>query len=54
MNFSGEFDPGIYAGGSPFFVWIIPEGDGIIRLGVIAKKWMQRVRESDRRRRDKR
>ena len=36
--------------GIPFFVWIIPEGDGIIRLGVIAEngsKELDRVIEEE-------
>ena len=36
--------------GVPFFVWIIPEGDGIIRLGVIAKngcRELERVIEEE-------
>jgi len=36
--------------GIPFFVWIIPEGDGIIRLGVIAengRKELERVIEEE-------
>jgi flavin-dependent dehydrogenase len=36
--------------GIPFFVWIIPEGDGIIRLGVIAengRRELERVIEEE-------
>jgi len=36
--------------GIPFFVWIIPEGDGIIRLGVIAEnesRELERVMEEE-------
>jgi len=36
--------------GIPFFVWIIPEGDGIIRLGVIAengRRELERVMEEE-------
>jgi len=36
--------------GVPFFVWIIPEGDGIIRLGVIAnngRRELERVIEEE-------
>jgi flavin-dependent dehydrogenase len=35
--FSGEMTRVYMREGIPFFVWIIPEGDGIIRLGVIAE-----------------
>jgi len=35
--FSGEMVRVYMREGIPFFVWIIPEGDGIIRLGTIAE-----------------
>ena len=35
--FSGDMTRVYMREGIPFFVWIIPEGDGIIRLGVIAE-----------------
>jgi len=48
--FSGEMTRVYIREGIPFFVWIIPEGDGIIRLGVIAengRKELERVIEEE-------
>ena len=48
--FSGEMTRVYMREGIPFFVWIIPEGDGIIRLGVIAengRKELERVIEEE-------
>ena len=48
--FSGELTRVYMREGVPFFVWIIPEGDGIIRLGVIAKngcRELERVIEEE-------
>ena len=48
--FSGELSRVYMREGVPFFVWIIPEGDGIIRLGVIAKngrRELERVIEEE-------
>jgi flavin-dependent dehydrogenase len=48
--FSGEMTRVYMREGIPFFVWIIPEGDGIIRLGVIAengRKELERVMEEE-------
>ena len=48
--FSGELSRVYMREGVPFFVWIIPEGDGIIRLGVIVKngrRELERVIEEE-------
>jgi flavin-dependent dehydrogenase len=48
--FSGEMTRVYMREGIPFFVWIIPEGDGIIRLGVIAenrRRELERVIEEE-------
>jgi len=48
--FSGEMTRIYMREGIPFFVWIIPEGDGIIRLGVIAengRRELERVIEEE-------
>jgi flavin-dependent dehydrogenase len=48
--FSGEMTRVYMREGIPFFVWIIPEGDGIIRLGVIAengRRELERVMEEE-------
>jgi flavin-dependent dehydrogenase len=48
--FSGEMTRVYMREGIPFFVWIIPEGDGIIRLGVIAEngpRELERVMEEE-------
>ncbi|HAJ32294.1 MAG TPA: hypothetical protein DCK79_02840 [Candidatus Atribacteria bacterium] len=48
--FSGELTRIYMREGIPFFVWIIPEGDGIIRLGVIAengRRELKRVIEEE-------
>jgi digeranylgeranylglycerophospholipid reductase len=48
--FSGEMTRVYMREGIPFFVWIIPEGDGIIRLGVIAEnghRELERVIEEE-------
>jgi flavin-dependent dehydrogenase len=48
--FSGEITRVYMREGIPFFVWIIPEGDGIIRLGVIAengRRELERVVEEE-------
>jgi len=48
--FSGELTRVYMREGIPFFVWIIPEGDGIIRLGVIAengRRELERVIEEE-------
>jgi len=48
--FSGEMTRVYMREGIPFFVWIIPEGEGIIRLGVIAengRKELERVIEEE-------
>lgn len=48
--FSGEMTRVYMREGIPFFVWIIPEGNGIIRLGVIAengRRELERVIEEE-------
>ena len=48
--FSGEMTRVYMREGIPFFVWIIPERDGIIRLGVIAengRRELERVIEEE-------
>lgn len=48
--FSGDITRVYMREGVPFFVWIIPEGDGIIRLGVIAEngsRELDRVKEEE-------
>jgi len=48
--FSGEMSRVYMREGIPFFVWIIPERDGIIRLGVIAengRRELERVIEEE-------
>ena len=48
--FSGEMVRVYMREGIPFFVWIIPEGDGIIRLGTIAengRRELERVIEEE-------
>lgn len=48
--FSGEIARVYMREGIPFFIWIIPEGDGIIRLGVIAengRKELDRIIEEE-------
>ncbi len=48
--FFGEMTRVYMREGIPFFVWIIPEGDGIIRLGVIAengRRELERVIEEE-------
>ncbi|TFG90040.1 MAG: NAD(P)/FAD-dependent oxidoreductase [Candidatus Atribacteria bacterium] len=48
--FSGDITRVYMRDGVPFFVWIIPEGDGIIRLGVIAEngsRELDRVKEEE-------
>jgi len=48
--FSGDITRVYMQKGVPFFVWIIPEGGGIIRLGVIAEngsRELDRVKEEE-------
>jgi len=49
-SFSGDMTRVYMREGIPFFVWIIPEGNRIIRLGVIAKngsRELDRVKEEE-------